>query len=111
MSASTKHRWGDKSRHERGYGQAWVKLRNTIIARDHGLCQPCKREGRITIANAVDHIKPKAQGGTDDPTNLEAICVDHHREKSLREAVAARGGKVKPRTMFTQDGRPIWPEE
>ena len=37
-------------------------------------------------AYAVDHITPKAQGGTDDESNLEAICREHHTRKTGREA-------------------------
>jgi 5-methylcytosine-specific restriction protein A len=77
------------SRHARGYGAAWERLRKAILARDDGLCQPCKRQGRVTVARHVDHITPKARGGTDDPKNLEAICVECHRTKTAREG---RGG-------------------
>jgi hypothetical protein len=31
--------WGTKSRHERGYGAAWAKLRPQIMERDCSLCQ------------------------------------------------------------------------
>lgn len=69
--------WADERRgsaSERGYGWAWTKLRNVVMCRDHGLCQPCKRRGMVTLAGAVDHITPKSQGGTDDMGNLQAIC-------------------------------------
>lgn len=74
---------------ERGYGWAWRKLRDRIMTRDCGLCQTCQRAGRIRTGNAVDHIRPKSQGGTDDESNLECICPDCHRDKTAREA---RGG-------------------
>lgn len=69
--------WADERRgtaKERGYGWAWTKLRNVVMQRDHGLCQPCKRRGDVALAQAVDHITPKSQGGTDDLSNLQAIC-------------------------------------
>lgn len=81
--------WTDPKRGtstERGYGWAWRKLRDRIMERDCGLCQTCKREGVIRMGSAVDHIVPKARGGTDDESNLECICEDHHRAKSAREA-------------------------
>lgn len=74
------------NRHERGYGFAWERLRQTIMERDSFLCQPCKRNGYVTAAKQVDHITPKANGGTDDPSNLEAICVRCHKAKTARES-------------------------
>ncbi len=73
------------SRHERGYGAAWDKLRRVILARDCGLCQPCALAGRTTVATQVDHITAKERGGTDDAANLQAICVDCHKTKTANE--------------------------
>lgn len=78
---------------ERGYGASWRKRRERIMQRDRGLCQPCIRKGIITSAYAVDHIVPKAAGGTDDDTNLEAICRCCHKQKTQQEASAGRHGQ------------------
>lgn len=78
------------SRHERGYGTAWDKLRKAILARDGGLCQPCMRMGRVTLANIVDHILNKASGGTDDDANLQTICRPCHDVKTAGEGNAGR---------------------
>ena len=59
------------TRHERGYGTEWDKLRPQVLARDAGLCQVCLIDGLVTISNIVDHIIPKAEGGTDDMVNLD----------------------------------------
>lgn len=75
--------WPTTSRHERGYGTAWTKLRLRILERDKHLCQPCKRKGRITAATQVDHRTPKAKGGTDDEANLDSICEPCHDAKTL----------------------------
>lgn len=80
------------SRHARGYGNAWDKLRIRILTRDKYLCQACIRQGRSTVASQVDHIKPKSQGGTDDPGNLAAICHPCHKVKTARESSTAGGG-------------------
>lgn len=94
------------TRHERGYGSAWDKLRLVILSRDCYLCQPCKHNGRVTPATAVDHIKPKSQGGTDDDDNLQAICGDCHAVKTAAEAAQAQGRK--PMLGFDGDGCPVW---
>ena len=78
------------NRHERGYGTAWTKLREVILIRDKGLCQPCAKADRISVATAVDHITPKSQGGTDDPGNLQGICHACHAAKTALETVGDR---------------------
>lgn len=80
------------SRHERGYGTAWDKLRLVILARDCGLCQPCAQLGRVTAGNIVDHKVPKAQGGTDNEANLQTICGPCHQAKTQAEARLGRVG-------------------
>lgn len=102
----TRKPWAHQgSRHARGYGAAWVKLRATILARDNYLCQPCQREGRITPATQVDHIIQKAKGGGDDHGNLQSICAACHDAKSALEAMEAQGRK--PKRRIGADG---WPE-
>lgn len=72
-------------------GRPWRRLRDRVISRDAGLCQPCERAGRISLATEVDHIIPQAEGGKDDVDNLQAICIDCHKAKTQEEA--ARGVK------------------
>jgi 5-methylcytosine-specific restriction enzyme A len=91
---------GGKGRIERGYDHRWTKLRLVVLARDQHLCQPCHRAGRVTASEAVDHIIPKAKGGTDDLENLEAICESCHRDKTT----ADQGKRVRLR--IAEDG---WP--
>lgn len=93
--------WAKTSRHARGYGNAWNKLRKVILQRDCHLCQPCLRAGRVTSATQVDHIKPKAKGGTDDEGNLQAICTPCH------EAKTATDNGCKVRLMIGSDGWPV----
>lgn len=70
---------------ERGYGWRWQKQRGRILTRDKHLCQSCLRAGRVTVATDVDHIKPKADGGTDDDDNLECKCGPCHDAKTIEE--------------------------
>jgi len=89
--------WGTKSRYERGYGAAWVKLRIRIMERDHGLCQVCRKAGRVTVAYAVDHIASKANAARlkwaraqmDDPSNLKFAAAAITRTQTRAAAVAA----------------------
>ena len=64
-------------------GRAWLDLRAAILARDAGLCQACKRAGRLRLARDVDHIEELADGGAPmDPANLESVCGPCHDAKS-----------------------------
>ena len=74
-----------KSRHQRGYGTKWDKLRARILKRDKYLCQGCLKAGRATEAKTVDHIIAKAHGGTDDDSNLQSLCWSCHRTKTSTE--------------------------
>ena len=69
----------------RWYGTFWRKLRKRIMERDNGLCQECLRHGIYTPATDVDHIIPKAAGGTDSPNNLQCLCKKCHRIKTSKE--------------------------
>ena len=95
--------WSRESRHARGYGSSWDKLRKRILARDKYLCQQCKRNGRITAGNQCDHIKPKAQGGTDDEQNLETLCRPCHEAKTISE----QGKRSRARVGIGVDGWPV----
>ena len=72
------------TRHERGYGSAWDRTRERILQRDV-LCQPCLRHGDVHEGREVDHILPRAMGGSDDDSNLQAICRQVHRAKTSAE--------------------------
>jgi 5-methylcytosine-specific restriction protein A len=78
------------SRHERGYGTAWDKTRARILKRDAGLCQPSLRHGLVVQATAVDHKVPKARGGTDDDSNLQAIGAKAHAAKTAAERLSGQ---------------------
>jgi 5-methylcytosine-specific restriction protein A len=77
---------GRPSAEERGYGSEWRKVRNLVMVRDHGLCVPCRKAGRVTLAREVDHIVNKARGGGDNVENLQAICLPCHKAKTAAEA-------------------------
>lgn len=100
--------WSRESRHKRGYGAAWDRVRKQALRRDNHLCQPCLSRGHITAAEAVDHITPKARGGTDDLSNLQSICGDCHNDKTATEAAEAQGRDIRPRVRFDRAGRVVW---
>lgn len=91
------------SRHARGYGRAWDELRARVLWRDKWLCQcgECRKVGRVRLATEVDHIVPKAKGGTDALDNLQAINRECHQRKTTTDL----GQRV--RVQVGADGWPV----
>lgn len=82
---------------ERKRGSAGVRDRERIRARDFGLCQECKRQGRTSIGTVVDHIKPLWAGGDDTDDNKELLCqTPCHDAKTAREARQRAAGGWSP---------------
>ncbi|MCX0337428.1 HNH endonuclease [Acinetobacter radioresistens] len=75
---STKVNWGSG----RG-GRPWRRLKQKIHLRDEWTCCSC---GRVTHELELDHIVNVAQGGTDDETNLQSLCVECHKKKTSKES-------------------------
>lgn len=46
----------------------------------------------LTVANHVDHITPKADGGSDDDCNLQSLCAPCHEAKTKAEKQARLKG-------------------
>lgn len=67
-------------------GTDWARVRARVLARDDSTCAYCGRE-----ATTVDHIIAKANGGTDDESNLISACSPCNGRK---------GAKVMVRTAF-----------
>lgn len=60
------------------------KLRFEIFKRDKFSCQYCDKSAPDVILE-VDHIHPKAEGGTDDILNLVTSCHDCNAGKNKRK--------------------------
>ncbi|HHL0201241.1 HNH endonuclease [Raoultella ornithinolytica] len=74
-----------QTRHQRGYGTKWEIIRERVLKRDSGLCQDHMKRGIVKQASCVDHIIPKAQGGTDADSNLQSLCWSCHATKTGKE--------------------------
>lgn len=75
---------GRQSSARRGYGYRWRNLRDIILRREP-LCRECATAGLIVPAEDIDHVVSKANGGTDDLTNLMPLCHPCHSRKTVAE--------------------------
>ena len=72
----------------------WAVTVLRILRRDHHRCQWIRQDtGRRCLAKArdVDHKLSHKDGGTDDDSNLWALCEWHHRRKTGQEGGRASG--------------------
>ena len=63
--------------------------RDSVLARAGGACEfigpknGSRCGGRVRVE--VDHVQPRALGGTDEPGNLRCLCAQHNRFEAERE--------------------------
>jgi hypothetical protein len=115
------------------YDRNWISPadRRQIYKRDNNRCVYCDSSYMLQL----DHVKPRAKGGTDDPRNLVTACrtcnlakgakvipgrtvqekVSNYRRERLRALGRGRrsGGKRRNRassvSMPNKDGERRWP--
>lgn len=66
------------------YGRAWKRSRDRYI-HAHPLCEMCQKQGKLSPAEEVHHIKPLSQGGNHDMSNLMSLCSSCHSTITARE--------------------------
>lgn len=61
-----------------------TKSRLDIFLRAKGHCQTCKAKIAPGQFWDIDHVIPRALGGSNDATNLQILCRTCHRSKTAR---------------------------
>lgn len=69
----------------RGYGSEWRALRVQVLQRD-SWCRVCG----VAPATHVDHVVPKARGGSDQMCNLQGLCQACHTNKTAQDSAQGR---------------------
>lgn len=79
------------ARHPEVYANPeWKKARRQAIVNAGGLCEHCKKKGRVTKGREVDHIVELTDENKSDwniaynPDNLQYLCSDCHNHKHDR---------------------------
>ena len=62
---------------QRGYGGRWQRLRRMFL-RANPLCAECANHGTTTAATDVHHMVARRDGGSDEWSNLQALCHSCH---------------------------------
>jgi 5-methylcytosine-specific restriction endonuclease McrA len=75
--------WSDRSP---SMGPRWAGIRAKVLRDSAGICARCGGDG----ACEVDHIVSRRSGGSNEYTNLQALCRDCHARKSSAEGNAAK---------------------
>ena len=63
----------------RGYGTDWRRTRDEHL-KLNPYCVQCGKVG-----SHVDHIVSRAQGGSDNPGNLQTLCPNCHSRKTAQQ--------------------------
>jgi len=68
------------------YGSRWRKVRLVYLS-VHPLCVICKREGRLTAADVIDHVVPHRGDKILfwDESNWQSLCKSCHDRKTMTE--------------------------
>jgi 5-methylcytosine-specific restriction protein A len=74
---------------ERKRGRAGQRDRAQVLA-EEPFCRSCLGRGLEVGSNEVDHIVPLSEGGSDERSNKQALCVPCHAAKSANERATAR---------------------
>jgi 5-methylcytosine-specific restriction protein A len=72
-------------------GTTLQNLRKALFEQEP-LCRECVRHDRVRAATIRDHIIPIAEGGTEDPSNIQPLCQTCSDEKTRQEASRGRWG-------------------
>jgi 5-methylcytosine-specific restriction enzyme A len=68
--------------HDRSHGRGWTWSTHTVpavLARDGHRCQQCGKPCPHPRHHDVDHVLPRAEGGSDDLSNLRTLCAAANR--------------------------------
>jgi len=64
-------------------GRKWQETRKFILTHEP-LCRMCAAVGKRTKAYQIDHVTPLSEGGTNEPDNLQPLCIPCHVAKTSK---------------------------
>ena len=67
----------DEESYHRYHSASWRQIRRMQLQRQP-LCECCLKENRYSKATLVHHLRPLAEGGTNEADNLMSLCGPCH---------------------------------
>ena len=67
----------------------WQRVRLLVLERDLHRCR-LLLSVCTTLATTADHIVERADGGSDDPSNLRAVCAECHNARHPGRSAGGR---------------------
>lgn len=71
------NKYGRSPEQKKRYGNNWSRIRNAYF-KEHPYCEICKQNGKLTVGEQIHHIKPIAEGGSNEWSNLMTLCRSCH---------------------------------
>lgn len=68
-----------------------MAIRTSVLSKEPR-CKTCLAQGRLTIAEEVDHIVPLDEGGSNDWGNLQGLCEPCHKAKTSGRPTVGKDG-------------------
>lgn len=84
-------------------GKGWIKSRNRywlVNVLEKPCCQCGEKDKRRL---QVDHIRPRALGGSDDFDNLQVLCTRCHQRKTKKDLKKIRRAKRNGVKLYTNE--------
>jgi hypothetical protein len=79
---------GKREVHGTAYNRSSA-VRQNVLSRAEGKCEYCDQPGFILPGGSIyletHHVKPLSEGGTDNTSNVVALCPNHHKEAHFGE--------------------------
>lgn len=83
--AHAKAAWGSTTPTPRIRGRKLIRLRAELFVQEP-FCRVCK----VRLATIRDHIVPLAEGGADEPSNTQPLCLTCSDAKTVAESQRGR---------------------
>ena len=98
------------SKHSAENTKRWKATRAYVLKRDQWTCQWCGIDlTHYDVKATVDHVTPKAHGGTDTADNLVAACFTCNSSRGARSQPRRRGtDRYAPKKIDNENERPIF---
>lgn len=66
------------------------------VLNEEPFCRACELAGFNRASQRADHIVPLSQGGSNERSNFQGLCIPCHDLKTAEEARVGRGAEPRP---------------